>query len=283
MPAMSEQTRPTVPKWPFFIGDAFMLGVACFVYFQSKYPLPHFAIGAICACVALGALLAVLPFILEYRISVKLAESESLTTAVAQMKNLEDIATQINLATGLWQTVQAHSGKTVTAAKEIGDRITSEAKAFADFMQKANDTEKGTLRLEVEKLRRSEMDWVQVVVRILDHTFALHTAAARSGKTALVEQLTQFQNALRDSARRVGLSPFSASTGETFDAAKHQVNGAGKPAPGATIRDTIATGYTFRGQLIRPALVALATPQTEESNPVTESAAAPVAEEPTLL
>ena len=284
MPAMSEQSRPVVPKWPFFLGDAFMLGLAWFVYSQSKSPLTHFAIGAICACVALGALLAVLPFILEYRITLRLAEAESLTTVVAEVKNLENIAAQINLATGLWQTVQTHSGKTVTAAKEISERMTSEAKAFAEFMQKSNDTEKGTLRLEVEKLRRSESDWVQVVVRMLDHTFALHTAAARAGKAGLVEQLTQFQNALRDTARRVGLTPFTATVGEPFDAAKHQTGESEEPTADATIHETIATGYTFRGQLVRPALVALATPQTDEPTPAaTEPTAAPVAEEPTLL
>ena len=286
MPAMSEQSQPTVPKWPFFIGDAFMLGLAWFVYSQSKYPLSHFDIGAIGTCVALGAVFAIVPFILEYRINLKLAEADSLTTVVAQVQNLESIAAQINLATGLWQTVQAHSGKTVTAAKEIGDRMTNEAKAFADFMQKANDTEKGTLRLEVEKLRRSEADWIQVVVRMLDHTFALHSAASHTGQTGLVAQLTQFQNALRDSARRVGLTPFTATVGEPFDASKHQVNEAEQPESGAPIRETLATGFTFRGQLVRPALVAIAkTPlQTEEKAPTVElEDTAPVAEEPTLL
>jgi len=291
---MSENSQSAVPKWPFFVGDAFMLGVAWFVYSHCNYPLTSFAIGAICLSVALGALFAVLPFLLEYRIKFKLVESESLTTAVQQIKNLEDIATQINLATGLWQTVQAHSGKTVTAAKEIGDRMTTEAKNFAEFMQKANDSEKGILRLEVEKLRRSEADWIQVVIRMLDHTFALHGAAVRSGRSGVTEQLTQFQNALRDAARRVGLTPFTAAAGEAFDATKHQVNDAAKPEPDAKVAETLATGYTFRGQLIRPALVTIATPQVEEAAPATLPApAAPdtetkksaqvADEEPTLL
>lgn len=281
---MSEHSQPAVPKWPFFLGDAFMLGIAWFVYSQGKYPLSPFATGAVCACVALGALFAVIPFFLEYRIQLKLAESASLTTAVQQMKNLEDIATQINLATGLWQTVQAHSGKTVTAAKEISDRITTEAKNFAEFMQKANDSEKGLLRLEVEKLRRSEADWIQVVIRMLDHTFALYNAAVRSGQHSLVEQITQFQNALRDTARRVGLTPFAPAAGEPFDAAKHQANDSNKPEPGATVGETLATGYTFRGQLVRPALVAIATPQPEEAATTDEpKQSAAVPEEPTLL
>lgn len=262
---MTELTRPTVPKWPFFIGDAFMLGLAWFVYQQSKTPLEPFAIGAICACVALGALLAILPFVLEYRVILKVAEAEALTSVVEQVQNLEGIARQISLATGQWQTVNDHSTKAVAAATEIGEKMATEARAFAQSMQKANDTEKATLRLEVEKLRRSETDWLQVVVRMLDHTFALHSAAVRSGKTALIEQLSQFQNALRDAARRVGLTVLTAQPGESFNPEKHQASEGEKPETGDVISTTLAAGYTFRGQRLRHVLVSVAQPKAEEA------------------
>lgn len=279
MPAMSDQSRPSVPKWPFFLGDAVMLGLAWFVYYTGKNDA--FTIGAVCACVALGAILGVMPFIFEYRITLKLAGSESLTDAVEQLKNLEGIASQISHATGQWQTVNDHSTKSVAAAKEIGERMTQEAKEFAVFMQKTGDTEKSTLRLEVDKLRRAEGEWVQVVVRLLDHTYALHSAAVRSGKTAVIEQLTHFQNAQRDVARRVGLTPFTATTGEPFDAAKHQTAGTETPAAGSIVGETVVTGFTFQGQLVRPPLVTIAKTQPTESAP--EPAASPAAEEQTLL
>jgi molecular chaperone GrpE (heat shock protein) len=285
---MTEQARITVPKWPFFLGDAILLGLAWFVFSQSKLPLDAFALGAICACTVLGAILAIVPFVLEYRIILKQAEASALTSVVDQVQNLEAIAIQIGQATGQWQTVQEHSSKTVAAAKEIGDAMTVEAKAFAEFMQKANDTEKSTLRLEVDKLRRSETEWLQIVVRMLDHTYALHTAAVRSGKAGVIEQLTQFQNALRDVARRVGLVPFAATPGEAFDATRHQTADDQKPADGATVGETAATGYTFRGQLIRPALVVLAGPPEAPAAMTPASAnstAAPEAppQEPTLF
>lgn len=258
-----------------------MLGLAWFVLTLSARPLPPLVLGIICASVAFGAFLAVLPFILEYRIAFKLAEADALTSVVAQVQNLEGIAGQISLATGQWQTVQEHSGKTVAAAKEIGERMASEAKAFAEFMRKSNDTEKSTLRLEVEKLHRSETEWLQVIVRILDHTFALHAAAVRSGKAALIEQLTQFQNAQRDCARRVGLSAIAPAPGEPFDAAKHQTANDTKPEADTAIGEIVATGYTFRSQLVRPALVTL---KSSVAKPAAEPAATPTHdEEPTLL
>lgn len=280
MRAMTEQSQFTVPKWPFFAGDAFMLGLAWFVHWEAK-SLDHFAIAAVCACVALGAFLGILPFLMEYRFSLKRAESDSLTDAVSQIKNLEAIAGQIGFATGQWQTVQESSMKAVSAATEIGDRMTTEAKAFAESMQRANDTEKATLRLETEKLRRSENDWLQIVVVMLDHTYGLHCAVTRTGKTGLAEPITQFQNALRDAARRVGLVPFVAAAGDDFDEKRHQSSGGSKPEPGAKIAETVATGYTFRSQLIRPALVKIADAASAASEP--EPAAQPQAEEPTLL
>jgi molecular chaperone GrpE (heat shock protein) len=152
-------------------------------------------------------------------------------------------------------------------AKAISDRMAMELKAFTEFMQRASEGERATLRLEVEKLRRSESDWLQASVRMLDHVHALHQGAVRSGQPKLLEQLTAFQNACRDAARRVGLTPFAADRAEPFNAQRHQLlDGQSAPENGATIAETVATGYTFQGRLLRPALVRLA-----ENGPVQTS------------
>ena len=95
-------------------------------------------------------------------------------------------------------------------------------------------------------------------MRTLDHVYALHQAAVRSGQPGLIEQLGAFQNACRDAARRVGLTPYAAGPGEVFDGQRHQVSdGDPKPSAEAVIHETLATGYTFQGRLVRPALVRL--------------------------
>jgi len=95
-------------------------------------------------------------------------------------------------------------------------------------------------------------------VRMLDHVYALHQGASRSGQPKLAEQVGSFQNACRDAARRVGLTPFAANEGEPFDAQRHQlVEEGAKPPADAVVGATVATGYTFQGRLLRPALVRL--------------------------
>ena len=256
---MREPTELKLSKWAFFVGDAVFLGGAYFIFQQSKLPMGVWQMAFVVVCVAGGACLGILPFLLEYRLRLKLAEMQTLSSVAAQLKNVEAVAAQINSATGRWNNVQEEAEKVAATAKGIAEKMGAEVQAFTDFLQKANDGEKATLRLEAEKLRRGEAEWIQVIVRMLDHTYALHLGAVRSGQPNLIAQLANFQTACRDAARRVGLTAFVAGAAEPFDAQRHQLmDGEKAPANGGTVGETIATGYTFQGRLLRPAIVRLA-------------------------
>jgi len=226
---MSERTAPRLPKWPFFLADLVLLGAAWLIFWQSRTPMTPWETFFCSGCVALGAVLGVAPYLLQYRAAMKLTEADRLTKAVLQIENLEIIGRQITNATANWQTAHEHSIHAVDTAREIAEGITAEARAFSEFLQKANDTEKNHLRLEVDKLRRSEGEWLQILVRILDHIYALYQAAVRSGQSNLVEQLGLFQDSCRDVARRVGLVPFTAIPGESYDSKLHQLAASKNP------------------------------------------------------
>jgi len=257
---MSQRTEPRLPKLPFVIADIVLLGVAYLIFWRSQAPMTPWDMFFCAASVALGAVLCVAPFLLEYRASMKLTEADRLANALLQIENIEIIGRQINHATANWQAAHEQANKTVEAARDIAESITAEARSFGEFLKKANETEKNHLRLEVDKLRRAEGEWLQILVRILDHIFALNQAAIHAGQTNLVKQLGQFQKACRDIARRVGLVPFVAIPGEPYDPKVHQLADAQVvPAAAARVAETIATGYSFQGQLVRPALVTLQT------------------------
>ncbi len=269
---MQEAMEQRMIKWPFFAGDALLFCAAWFVCAQGPRPILFSALTLAVLCVAAGALLSVTPFVLEYRAASKLAEVNALTTVVAQIHKLEGLAAQIANATAQWQDSQQSADKTANAAREIADRMTAEVKGFAEFMERVSDREKATLRLEVEKLHRAENEWLQVLVRMLDHVYALHVGALRSSQPSLIEQVGNFQNACRDVARRVGLTPFIAGEAEPFDGQRHQlVEGNSQPPGGATVSETIAAGYTFQGKLLRPALVRIANGDGERALPSSSS------------
>ncbi len=272
---MNDSSTPRLAKWPFFLGSILLLALATFLCYHGRTRISGWEVLAVVICVGVGAAFSIWPFLLEYRSAEKLVETTALTTVVAQVQNIEQLAAQIGGATARWQSVQDSADKTARQAKEITEKITTEAKSFTEFLQNANDNEKAALRLEVDKARRIETEWVQVLVRVLDHVHALNRAAAQSRQQNVIEQLGRFQSACHDAARRVGLSPFVAISDEKFDAKKHQVmDGQAKAVDGAPVAETLANGYTFQGRLIRPAVVRL-------RSEVEEPEAAPSPAEPT--
>ncbi len=248
---------PKIVKWPFWVVDLLLMGTAVLIWTEARRPLGAMEAVAIAFCVAAGGFLACVPFVLNYRAVARLAEISGLAGVIEPVRNLPQLAEQISEATGRWHSVQDSADRTCAAANGIVEKVTAEARALAEFMQKVNDSEKSTLRLEVEKLRRVEGEWLQAQVRVMDHVYALYLGAVRSGQPRLVEQLSNFQNACRDSGRRVGLAPFLAETGEPFDPERHQSAAEGDPPAEARVAETLATGYTFQGRILRRVLVRL--------------------------
>ena len=252
-------TAPKLKKWPFYMADLLLLGTATFVVYHSRAGSDLWWMLFLVVSVALGTWIGILPFLLQHKADVRFAESNSLIGAVEELNNLRAFTNQISFATAQWQVVQEQASNTVSTARQISERMTAEAKAFAEFMQKTSDSEKSHLRLEVEKLRRVENEWLQVMVLLLDHVYALYLAGRRSGQPNIIQQLSAFQSACRDVARKVGLVPFEASPDEPFNPSLHQLLNGEAPAPEANARitNTLAPGYNFQGQLIRNALVSV--------------------------
>ncbi len=265
---MSDRSETRLARWPSLsfvvclVSAAALDYAAWWIVEKSDKPINIWMAVLALAAVGGAAWVAILPFYNDAQNATKLDELDKLQSAAHQIQNLEKVATQITIATAQWQNVQEHNAKAIESAKQVSEEMSEEALRFADFMKKANDSEKATLRLEVEKLKRSETDWLHVLVRVLDHVYALQRAAQHSGQQTLIEQLAHFQNACRDAARRIGLVAFAPAAGDGFEPGQHQRADGRKDIPDeAKIFETVATGYTFQGQMLRPALVLLDAPK----------------------
>lgn len=268
---MAEHNKPRLVKWPFIVGDVLLVGAAIFVALNKGTPLTDATLTLCSVAILLGAVIGITPFVLEYRSLVRLIEVETLAGTLRQLKGLEAVAQSVNAATAQWHGIQDLADQTLKAAREVAQMMTTEAAAFREFIQKTGDAEKATLRLEVEKLSRAQHEWLQVLVLILDHVFALNKAAVRSGKPELIEQIGLFQNACRDVARRVGLVAFEPGPGEPFNPDRHRlIDDHAKPPPDAVVGETLAPGYSFQGQFLRPAVVALKSHEPEKKSGDTE-------------
>ena len=227
---------------------------------------------------ALGAVLGVIPFILDYRAMGKALEVNALGAVAEKIQNLEKLAAQISSATNQWATaeesIRGQAEKTTLAAKAIADRMTTEVIEFSDFMKKMNDSEKATLKLEVEKLRRGEVEWLQVLVTILDHVFALHTGRRAFRRREVGRAHHEFPECLS----RCGPPPRARAVcrrgGRTVQCRTPSGRWtARKPPAGAVVAETIGSGYTFQGQPLRPALVRLRDANCAGAKPPAEKPA----------
>ncbi len=255
---MPAPTAAKLAKLPFYIGNLLMLEAAFILIFQSRSPIDFWELLLCILCVAIGSILGVWPFVLEYRAAIRMAETGAAADTAAKLKSLEPLAAQIAQTTSQWQTIREAADKTGAAAQSIAERVAAEVKNFNTLLQNSNDGEKAALRLEVEKLRRAETDWLQVAVRMLDHTHAFQRGARQSGQPILIEQTGRLQSSCLEAARRVGLAPFGGEAGEKFDPNRHRLaDGAVLPAENPVIAETLANGYSYQGKQLRPALVSL--------------------------
>ena len=235
---MSERPETRLARWPsilpFLIGAALLDYFAWWVVEKSDHPINIWM--GVLALVAVGgaAWVSVIPFLTDAQNATRIDELDKLQSTANQIQNLEKVANQITIATAQWQNVQEHNAKAIESAKQVSDEMSQEAMRFAEFMKKASDSEKATLRLEVEKLKRSENDWLQVLVRVLDRV---------TNKCKQLEALV---------ARRQQAHSYSAETLLDFEPAHFQqaaapvalpvpADGAGE-APDAQAAAT-ATGY----------------------------------------
>ena len=192
---MSESSAPKIEKWPFIVGDVALLIMAWLVYYHSD---PEASLGGLeafwCfACVATGAWVMVLPFLREFQAEADLTEAKELAASVEKISSVDGIARQIESATEQWLHVEDRANEINAAYREIAGKINAEAREFTEFLQKANDTEKNHLRLEVDKLGRAQGDWVKVVTGMLDHVFALNRPAGSPGRKNWCGSWTTFK------------------------------------------------------------------------------------------
>ena len=247
----------SVPKWPFLTADIIfiVLGFWISTLIQGE-PLP-WQIWSILSCAVLGASFAVAPFYFEYKAEAKAVEIAQLTSVTKEINKMELVSSQITSASENWAAVQDSSKQTALLAEEIAAGIAESVKSHDKFMASANNEELKVLKLEIEKLRRSEKDWANSLISLLDLVYRLERSAVASGKEQFIQTMGQFQGQCREIARRVGIVAFEAESGASFNPEEHALPEGDPVSPDAFISETRLPGFRLQGKLVRKPVVAI--------------------------
>ena len=149
---------PKFPKLPFLAGDAALIAVALYVAVAAESPLPAAPIYAIAACVGIGALLAVIPFIVDYnrRQDALLSARQDALEALA--RTTAAAAEQASIAAGGLQQMAELAQKNVRLAEQLPQKLHERANEFNQVRNEAMAAELEALQQEVNTLRASEAE-----------------------------------------------------------------------------------------------------------------------------
>lgn len=256
---------PRIRKWPFFAADGLFLALAGgIVASGGGFALEGWELSMVAVCMGLGSAFGVWPFLAEYREESRRFEAREFGSVLEQVRRLEEVGKLVSESTRQWQEMAEQGEGVAKSAEEIAVRVREERERFREIAEKTDAKERDHWRLEAEKLRRSEREWLGVLAGIMYHVFALHRAGKNSGQAKLIQQLDGFQGACLDICRRVGLSQYVVKAGEAFDPKIHKTEEGRAMPKNPVVRETLAPGFSFQGRRAYLPLVALAEGKEEE-------------------
>ncbi len=123
---MPPHATPRLPKWPFIVGDAALLGLAWLIVSSSSPPGPAAIVGAV-ACVAIGSAIAAVPFLVEYARRQEEVLDERQRALEGLSRTVSDSADQISIAANGIQELAGVLQKHLRLTTELTDKLVAAA------------------------------------------------------------------------------------------------------------------------------------------------------------
>lgn len=244
---------PRLPKWPFLLGDALLLGTAALLVARSPSPLPANIVLTIAICVLAGCVLGALPFLTDYAHRQDEALDERQRGLEALARTIADSAEQISVAANSMHEAADLTRRQVAQFEAMPNTV---GEGLTELSQQVTATLNGaieSLQKELKALKAAETK--PKTDATLEKLVQLHTRLEEL-ETALSEQI----DALAKPAPVAAPAPAAAPLPAAKPAAP--VEPAPKPAP--------------------PTVTAASTPQPAPVEPAPKPAPAPVTPSPAV-
>lgn len=168
---LPDQT-PKLPKLPFLVGDAILLGVAWFIVYQSDVPLSANSIAAVTACVAVGALLGVVPFLTDYARKQDEALDDRQRGLEALARTSTSAAEQISIAANGLQEITDLLHRNLKHAEQLPHKLQEKIAEFNAQLDNVREDDREELEKELVELRASESERLQAIAEKIHRAVA---------------------------------------------------------------------------------------------------------------
>jgi hypothetical protein len=192
---------PPLPKWPFLLADAALLGAAGLVAEYSAQPLGRDALLTLFACVGSAGVLGAIPFLVDYARKQEEALDERQRSLEALATTVAAAAEQISIAAGGFQEIADLAQKNLKHAELLPHKI---QERVAEFNAKANNSleeEKDELEREIATLRASESERLEATAEKVARAateWAKAETAAQKHLSATKAVLAEFDRRLTE-------------------------------------------------------------------------------------
>lgn len=149
---------PRLPKWPFLVGDAALLGIAVTIALRSPSPYTGSVILAITGCVAFAAILGVLPFLADYAGNQDEALDERQRSLEALTRTVSNSAEQISIAANAFHELSELTKEQLKQAKALPEQSRPDLEQTNRDREEALIAETKALQKELKVLRAAETE-----------------------------------------------------------------------------------------------------------------------------
>lgn len=214
--SLPDQT-PKLPKLPFLVGDAILLGVAWLIVYRSAGPLSANAIAAVTACVAVGALLGVVPFLTDYARKQDEALDDRQRGLEALSRTVNTAAEQISIAANGLQEITDLLHRNLKHAEQLPQKLQEKIAEFNAQLDNVREDDREELEKELVELRASESERLQAVTDRIHKAIGELTKLDASAQKHVAEhtKLVEKASTAIESARTAA----AAALGESASAA----------------------------------------------------------------
>lgn len=175
---------PRIPKLVFLWVDVFLLLVAALIPLVAD-PGQPVIFSLIVGCIALAALVALVPFLLDY--AAASAESAQLleARAGAQIARLEAASEALARAAAQVQSVEAAVHKAAKDAETLPYRMQEKLAEFNQALAEKEDEQRSALEQELTELRAAQADQLKAAANRIKETIGELTALEKNARAQL--------------------------------------------------------------------------------------------------
>ena len=162
---------PDVPRLdpvPFVVADVVLVGFAIFLYSQAEAPLTGGPLAAIAACVGLGAVIGLYPFVVNHARRQEEALQERANQIEALARTVAASAEQISIAAANLPAIAENAARQLRVAEQLPATLHGQLQALQLQVSATASEENAALRRELETLRAAETSKLVAALQSLD-------------------------------------------------------------------------------------------------------------------